>query len=292
MTALERADAHADAVRRLEGSARDADGVAPFNDDTLLRLDERELLGSAATPDGAAFAAAALVRPADGALEAELAVLPSRRRRGLGRALVEALREHARSRAVDLVIWAHGDLPGARALAHAAGMRAVRTLRKLGRDVVEADAGWSADETPPGVRFEAFRPGADDGEFLALNASVFRDHPEQGRLDQAGLEARMSQPWFDASAFLIARDAVSGAMLGYNWLKLDDGEGEIYVIGVADAAAGRGVGRELLRAGLARIHAAGLPRTSLYVEGDNERALGLYRSLGYGEVAVDVQYRA
>lgn len=294
MTRLElhdHAGAHADAVRALADGAREADGVAPFNDDTLLRLDERVLIGAFTSPVDGALTAAALAHPIDGALEAELVVHPADRRRGLGRALVEALRARARDAGDDLVVWAHGDLPAARALAAGTGMRTVRTLYKLGRDVLEADADWDADDEPEGVHLVAFRPGADDDEFLALNARVFRDHPEQGQLDQAGLDARTSQEWFDASAFLVARDASTGAMLGYNWLKLEGAEGEIYVIGVADEAAGRGLGRALMRAGLARIHAAGLPRTTLYVEGDNDRALALYRSLGYGRDAVDVQYR-
>lgn len=277
---------YADAVAAIADAAVAADGVAPFNDDALLNLDGRMLVAVGAP--GSVFEAAALAHRTDDGLEAELVVHPSQRRQGLGRALVDELRADT-PHGGDLVLWAHGNLEAARALATSAGMRESRVLYKLGRALEPADA--DAGAAPVGVQIEPFSPGADDEAFLALNARVFRDHPEQGALDQAGLDARMSQEWFDADNFLVARDANSGTLLGYNWLKIADNEGEIYVIGVADEAAGRGLGRALMAAGLARIHATGIPRTTLYVEGDNERALGLYRSLGYGDDNVDVQYR-
>ena len=82
-----------------------------------------------------------------------------------------------------------------------------------------------------------------------------------------------------------------GTLLGYNWLKREGDEVEIYVVGVAPQAAGRGLGRALMQAGLERMHATGAERTSLYVEGDNDAALSLYRSLGYEQLSIDVQYR-
>lgn len=286
LVSLNRADAHGAALDALVAASVAVDGAAPFNDDTLLRLEARSF---DAVDDGhGALAAAALAHPIDGGLEAELVVRPDLRRRGLGTALIDALaaRVHPGD---DLVVWAHGDLDAARGLADATRMRVSRVLRKLGREVLPADA--EAHGSPDGVRIAPFDADRDAADFLTLNASVFRDHPEQGALDRAGLDARIAQPWFDASAFLLARDAGTGALLGYNWLKIEGDEGEIYVIGVADAAAGRGLGRALMHAGLERIAAAGVARTTLYVEGDNERALGLYRSLGYGDDAVDVQYR-
>ncbi|MGO2112010.1 MAG: mycothiol synthase [Pseudoclavibacter sp.] len=282
----EGARAHADAVLALARAATDRDGAAPFNDDALLRLDERMLV--AVRDDAGGLAGAALAHAIDEGLEAELVVHPDARRLGLGRALIGALAERTIA-GDDLVVWAHGNGDAARALAGAVGMRESRVLYKLGREVVAGDA--DAGPEPAGIRIDAFALGRDDADFLALNARVFRDHPEQGALDQAGLGARVEQDWFAADDFLLARDRETGDLLGYNWLKIDGGEGEIYVVGVADEAAGRGLGRALMRAGLARIHAAGVPRTTLYVEGDNERALGLYRSLGYGDDAVDVQYR-
>lgn len=143
-----------------------------------------------------------------------------------------------------------------------------------------------------GTAIVAFRVGGDEAEWVALNARVFATHPEQGRVTADDLRAREAEPWFDARDFLVARDA-SGRMIGYNWLKIDPGEstGEIYVIGVDAASAGQGLGRRLMRAGLARLAERGCTSATLYVEADNEPAVRLYRSLGFADHTVDVQYR-
>lgn len=299
---LERASDETERIRAFAAEVAAHDGVAPFNDETLLNLDRRRFFSARHDPDDRLAGrrptqSVALAEVSEDGVSAELAVHPEHRRQGLGRLLLrrlQALSETAQGpRELALSVWAHGDLPGSAELAAEFGLARVRTLYKLARPIAAADA--DAGRTPEGIRIDAYRPGTDDAEFLALNARVFRDHPEQGALDAAGLAARRAQPWFDAGAFLLARDASSGALLGYNWLKLEHDErgaldGEIYVIGVAEEAAGRGLGRALMRAGLARIHAAGAASTSLYVEGDNERALQLYRSLGYQQATVDAQY--
>ena len=76
-----------------------------------------------------------------------------------------------------------------------------------------------APELPAGVRIRAFVPGADDAAFLAVNARAFAWHPEQGRLDQAGLDREIAQDWFDAAGFLLAVDA-DDRLLGYHWTKV------------------------------------------------------------------------
>ena len=156
-----------------------------------------------------------------------------------------------------------------------------------------------------GIRIEAFRPEVDDAEWVALNARVFAAHPEQGGVTLGDLHDRMAEDWFDAADFLVARDG-TGRMVGYNWLKIEGSadaagrvdsehpaapEGEIYVVGVDSAFAGHGLGRALMSAGLERLRERGCVIATLYVEGDNVPALGLYRSLGFTDRLVDVQYR-
>ncbi|VXB79936.1 mycothiol synthase [Pseudoclavibacter sp. 8L] len=267
-------------VRELADAATAADGVAPFNEDTLLSLGERRLT---AINDSGRLIAAALTRDLDdGTVEGELVVHPEHRRRGLGGELSDAVTGEAAP-----VFWAHGNLAGAVALASSRGLDAVRTLLKLGRPLTAADA--ETVSAPDGYSISPFTPD-DADDFLALNAIVFRSHPEQGALDSSGLQARQSTDWFDADDFLLLRDA-DGTLLGYNWLKREGDEVEIYVVGIAPQAAGRGLGRALMQAGLERMHSTGAKRTSLYVEGDNDAALSLYRSLGYEQLSIDVQYR-
>ncbi|MDJ0377015.1 GNAT family N-acetyltransferase [Cryobacterium sp. PH31-L1] len=135
-----------------------------------------------------------------------------------------------------------------------------------------------------------FRVGVDDAEWVALNSLVFTSHPEQGAITEADLAARQAEGWFDADDFLILRDA-DGRMIGYNWLKVDGAIGEIYVVGVHPDAAGRGLGRVLMQAGLKRLADHGCTTAALYVEADSLGPVHLYRALGFVDHTVDVQYR-
>ncbi len=271
-------------------AAREADGADPLNEQTRLDLaaGRRHALIGAVAGEPVALAVT------DGR-QLDLVVVPDSRGRGYGTALLEATLP---SLAEDATTWSHGDHPAARALAASHGFDRVRTLLRLVLPRLD-----SADRSPhraegtpglrdAGIRLSAFDPATDAAEWLALNARAFAAHPEQGRMSIADLAEREDEPWFDPLDFLIARDA-DGRMLGFHWMKLEPGsdEGEVYVLGVAPDAAGRGLGRLLLTAGLERMRERGRTRASLYVEGDNAPALALYRSAGFVDDAVDVQYR-
>ena len=43
-----------------------------------------------------------------------------------------------------------------------------------------------------------------------MNARAFAWHPEQGRLDRAGLALEMAQHWFDPAGFFLAVDETTG----------------------------------------------------------------------------------
>ena len=79
-------------------------------------------------------------------------------------------------------------------------------------------------------------------------------------------------------------------MVGYCWLKIEDGVGEFYVVGVDPDRQGSGLGRRLVAAGLAHLAERGIREASLYVEADNTPALALYRSFGFGDYSIDIQY--
>ena len=63
------------------------------------------------------------------------------------------------------------------------------------------------------------------------------------------------------------------------------------MIGVDVKHAGQGLGRYLMGQGLARLVERGLDQASLYVDGENTRAVALYRSLGFTDHTIDIQYR-
>jgi len=286
------ADEAADA-RDLLGRVTAADGVAALSghivsafDLPAVDADDYLLLRSASGLSGIAVA------HADD--PAELAVDPERRRHGLGSALLE--RGLQRSGAV----WAHGDLPAARALAARAGLQPTRTLLQMRRGP-GANASVPSSTLPTGVRIRTFVVGQDEEQFLGVNARAFSWHPEQGRLDRAGLDRELAEDWFDSAGFFLAVDA-DDRVLGFHWTKVhpldqtpDPGTvpgpiGEIYVLAVDPESPVRGLGGPLTAAGLDHLAARGLDTVMLYVEGDNTAALKLYRRFGFDTHLADVVY--
>jgi mycothiol synthase len=256
----------------LISRARAADGAPPFSDQALVDLafGRRRALGDET--------GTAVFSPA----EFELVVDPEHRRRGIGTALTErVLAEIGRP----VLAWAHGDSAGSRVLAERFGFERMRTLLQLRAPVPHESAPIRA----PDAALRAFRPGSDDTAWLELNALAFASHPEQGALTQTDLDARMAEPWFDpGSLLLLERD---GKLIGSCWLKVEDGVGEFYAVAVHPEAQGAGLGGALVDAGLARLSELGVRTASLYVEGDNERAVRLYRSRGFRDHTVDVQWQ-
>jgi mycothiol synthase len=247
-----------------------------------------------------------LVRAADGTPagysrfddgQAEFVVAPAARAHGLGTALVTALEQLAGHRA--LSVWAHGDLPGARALAESRGYSRERVLLQMRRDL----AGVDPDPPPPppdGVQVRPFVVGRDEAAWLRVNAAAFATHPEQGSWSAEDVALREAEPWFDPAGFLLAwrgdPDA-GGELLGFHWTKVhpavgdDPAIGEIYVLGVDPGGHRRGLGRALSVAGLQHLAAAGLTQAMLYVDESNEAAVALYRGLGFEVYATDVSYQ-
>ena len=140
------------------------------------------------------------------------------------------------------------------------------------------------------VTVRAFVPGVDDDAWLAVNAAAFATHAEQGKWTHADLAARLAEPWFDPAGFLLADRG--GELLGYHWTKIHpDQLGEVYVLGVAPAAQGLGLGRALLVRGLRYLAERGCRAVLLYVDGDNAAAIALYERSGFSRDDVDVQWR-
>ena len=131
---------------------------------------------------------------------------------------------------------------------------------------------------------------------LTVNNEAFTWHPDQGGWTRSDLDERMAEPWFDLDDF---RVTVDSPLTGFCWTKLHPAGtadpsvavGEIYVIAVSPASAGRGQGAALTVAGLDhqwRTH--GTPIGMLYVESTNDRALATYRRLGFEIAATDVAF--
>ncbi len=292
-------------VHRLVTVAAAVDGVTPLSGhvlDDLGAADDDFRIVRGATGDGPIVGIA--VRHRDD--PAELLVHPDFRCRGIGRALLDDLLVD------DAPVWAHGDLVAAQALSAAAGLIPVRTLLQLRHSLPVT--GDTDVRLPDGVRLRTFVVGQDEEQFLAVNARAFAWHPEQSRLDAAGLAGEMAQDWFDPAGFFLAvcgntADSDTGTnldtVLGFHWTKVHpmdptpqassepastDPVGEVYVLGIDPESPIRGLGTPLTAAGLDHLAGLGLSTVLLYVEGDNDRALALYRRFGFRTAVTDRVY--
>jgi mycothiol synthase len=286
--------ADGDQILDLDSEAAEADGVAALDDQVRLDLTTpggkaEHLIAREPGGDEIVGYAHADLR-ADEAVSAHLIVRPSRRCRGTGSALLRGLTEVSGGK--PLRVWAHGNGPGARAMAASTGFVPVRELRQMRRDL---SAPMATPSYAPGVVVREYVAGSDDEAWVQVNAAAFRTHPEQGRLDVDDLRQRTAQPWFDPAGFFLAeRD---GHLIGYHWTKIhptggsDGGPiGEVYVLGVLPEAQGLGLGKALTLTGLAFLRDSGLHEVMLYVESDNLPAVAVYERLGFTTVSVDVMY--
>ena len=100
--------------------------------------------------------------------------------------------------------------------------------------------------------------------------------------------------WFQTEldnpdAVLLVAEGADGALVGYaygafeerDWNVLLDVHVVLHDILVRDDAAGRGVGRRLLDAFVARARERGAPRVVLHTAVSNERAQKLFREAGF-----------
>jgi len=307
-----------DAVTLLVEAATEADGLHPLSEHVMLHLryggegPARHLLvftTATARDEPERLAAYAHLDPTDEVEgpSAELVVHPQLRRHGIGRLLVRSLESAAPGGRLRL--WAHGQLPAARALAASMGYRPARELWQMRRSLYGP---LPAVELPAGYTLRSFVPGADDEAWLATNAAAFAHHPEQGGWTLEDLHRRTREPWFDPAGFLVL-DGPQGHMAGFHWTKVhggsqpareDPGEppaghagshghdpiGEVYVVGVAPEHQGRRLGRPLTIAGLRHLRQRGLSQVMLYVDADNAAAIHTYTVLGFARWDVDAMF--
>ncbi len=282
------------AVQALAAECARWDRVFPLCEQTLLRLacgGGGERFALLARDCGGALIGYAQAGVMNDDLSADLCVAPVARGQGLGRCLLAALERRAARLGRDrLHLWARGDLPAARWLLLTRGATPDRALLELERPLQDLPPA----ALPPGISLRPFVPGQDDAAWLALHHRCFGWHPEQATWTLADLRARLVQPWFRAAGFLLAEG--EGHLRGFVWTKLVrslDGvlEGEIYIVGVAPEAQGRGLGRALTLAGLEQLRQQGVARARLFVESDNRPARRLYDALGFRRRQLHVCYR-
>lgn len=183
-----------------------------------------------------------------------------------------------------LRLWARGPDDIRIAIAETSGMTLGRELLQMRRPL-PVGAPWD-------LPVRTFVVGVDEAAWLEVNNRAFAWHPEQGGMTLDDLRGHEAEPWFDADGFLLhERD---GVLVGFCWTKVHGAHepplGEIYAIAVDPSAHQRGLGRQLVLAGLDHLHNQGLNVGMLYTESDNEPALRLYRNLGFTVHSTDRAY--
>jgi mycothiol synthase len=314
-------EAQGQAVLGLVTAAAGTDGVGPLSEHVMLHLryggdpQARNLL-LVSHGELAGYAHLDPADPVEGP-SGELVIHPAYRRQGLGLMLTRALAAEAGPR--PLRLWAHGDLPGAVALAAAAGFARVRALWQMRRSL---QSRLEQPQLAEGITIRTFAVGRDEDSWIDLNSRAFARHPEQGSWTREDLDMREREPWFDPSGFFLAeRD---GKLAGFHWTKIHapagaagpadgtgpahgpapadgtgpadgDGDGhepigEVYVVGVDPDQRGLGLGRALTLVGLQYLRSRGLPQVMLYVDEANTPAIRLYESLGFTHWHTDVMF--
>src|SRR5262249_37932420 len=206
------------------------------------------------------------------------AVRPRARRQGLPRAFHAATVEGTQAQGPrrELALSAWQPEPGAEAFAAALGYRHERWMWLMTR----ARGTPPAPEWPAGIRVRAL----DGGDAMvadwnrAYNHS-FAEHYRYVPSSLAHTRAVTHKPGFRPDAVLLAY--LGGEVVGFCRCELFDRRGEIGTIGTVPAARGIGLGRALLRWGVAWLERESVLPVTLLVDGENERARRLYQSEGF-----------
>jgi mycothiol synthase len=279
-------------VSQLVEAATRADGVAPVGEQVLREVRRSDPDGDTehllATNDGVVGYLNLAPNGPDSDAMGELVVHPDARGAGIGTQLLSAAADRAGGQ---VRFWAHGTLPAARALAAALQMPAVRELLQMRRSTSDLPEVAGRDD----VRIRTYAGNGDDADILRVNNAAFSWHPEQGGWQQADIDSRRADKWFDPDGLFLAFDAETDELLGFHWTKIHaDALGEVYVVGVDPAAQGRGLGRLLTLIGIRylaqRLANGPDPAVMLYVEADNAAAVRTYRNLGFDIANVDTAY--
>jgi ribosomal protein S18 acetylase RimI-like enzyme len=133
--------------------------------------------------------------------------------------------------------------------------------------------------------------GASDPQ-VTLRPATVRDASEASRL----LAAAFGEPPSDVIALLTAPSErnlmidYAGSPVGTLRLIRDGNATGVYGFAIDPAWQGRGIGRDVLRRVCEQARADGARQVRLEVAVDNERALGLYTSIGFTQVTTEDYY--
>lgn len=92
----------------------------------------------------------------------------------------------------------------------------------------------------------------------------------------------------DDTMFLVAEE--NDCIVGYCGVVMVLNEGDVTNVGVMTSRQGQGIGRQLMQALIGKSQEKGVTQLYLEVRKSNQRAISLYQSLGFHQVAIRKNY--
>lgn len=210
------------------------------------------------------------------------AIHPAYRRQGVGRRLLDAIKNYCRKQAKEgLTIIGVGGWEAGKAFIHAAG--GTYTLSEYHMELATTDikrpAVWR-----DGLTLRQATP-AQAAQVSGIAIQAFGDAEEE------------VAPWVAKAIlkparrfFLVTLD--SGEAVGcISTVAEGDGQVDITAFGILPPFQGKGLGRQVLTQTVEMLLAEGWQRIGLDVETENSHALGLYQSCGFQQTRVDHYYQ-
>jgi mycothiol synthase len=213
-------------------------------------------------------------------------VRPEHRRHGIGRRMIDlAIAMEAERGRPELFMGSVPDAPAGEAFLRATGFTFHSTVWDL---ELPPDRPVPPPIFPDGLVARPFDRSRDVTTLASLVNAAFAAHPTPVVMEEEMVRASLDdENVLDDDAILL-EDSATGETVGFCLADLHrvDGRivstgGEIGMVGVRPDRQGRGLGRQLLRAGVAYLREAGLSNVGLAVNGRNAGALGLYESEGF-----------
>ena len=237
---------------------------------------------------GAAFDGGAIVGLVLPEMKATV-VEPDRRRDGIGRRLIElGLTMEASRRRRELFMGTVPEQTEGTAFLGAMGFTFHSTVWDLD---LPPDRSVPQPAWPREIVARPFDRTRDVETLPPVVNAAFADHPTPIVMEEEMFRASLDDPNILDDDAIVLEERGTGEIVGFCLLdvrrvdgRITSEHGEIAMVGVRPDRQGRGLGRQLLRAGAAYLRGIGVPKVGLAVNGRNEAALGLYESEGYVRV--------